>query len=86
MVPQSMGDAPATADSLPVTGLTEASAEAVESTHPGLLSLQRLQGDGPIRHNEDHDWWIVRLQGKVKTGEATTNQSLDVVIVGQAAE
>jgi len=66
--------------------LTEASAEAVESTHPGLLSLQRLKGDGPIRNDEQHDWWIVRLQGKVKMGDVLKNQSLDVVVVGQAAE
>jgi len=66
--------------------LTEASAEAVESTHPGLLSLQRLKGDAPIRNDEQHDWWIVRLQGKVKMGEVLKSQLLDVVIVGQAAE
>ena len=66
--------------------LVDASAEAVESTHPGLLSLQRLQGAGPIRNDEQHDWWIVRLQGKAKMGEVLKNQSLDVVIVGQAAE
>jgi hypothetical protein len=66
--------------------LTEASAEAVESTHPGLLALQRLKGDGPIRNNEEHDWWIVRLQGKAKMGTVSKKQPLDLVIVGQAAE
>ena len=66
--------------------LVDASAEAVESTHPGMLSLQRLQGKGPIRNNELHDWWIVRLQGKTKMGGVIKNQSIDVVIVGQAAE
>ena len=66
--------------------LTEASAEAVESTHPGLLALQRLKGDGPIRNNEEHDWWIVRLQGQAKMGAVSKKQPLDLVIVGQAAE
>ena len=66
--------------------LTEASSEAVESTHPGLLSLQRLKGDAPIRNEEQHDWWIVRLQGNVKMGDVLKKQALDVVIVGQAAE
>ena len=66
--------------------LTEASSEAVESTHPGLLSLQRLKGDAPIRNDEQHDWWIVRLKGKVKMGDVLKDQPLDVVIVGQAAE
>ena len=58
----------------------------MESTHPGLLSLQRLKGDAPIRNDEQHDWWIVRLQGKVKMGDVLKDQPLDVVVVGQAAE
>ena len=34
--------------------LAELSAEAVDSTHPAMLSLQRIRGDAPIRNDAEH--------------------------------
>jgi hypothetical protein len=57
--------------------------------HPAILSLQRLQesGDSPsIRHDSDHDWTIVRFNGKLKQGGTTKDQPVELVVVGHAAE
>lgn len=66
------------------------SAEAAGSKHPLLLSLQRLEGaaDSPlsIRHREEQDWWIVRVDGESKQGDKVTKQPLELVVVGHASE
>jgi hypothetical protein len=67
--------------------LVERSAEAAQSTHPALLSLQRVQGDAkaPAMHeNELNDWWILRFQGKAKAGEKASDLTGDLVIDGEA--
>ena len=70
--------------------LTKSSASAAGTNHPALMSLQRGQGDGAklpsIRNNEEHDWWIVRLQSKAKAGATAKDLKLDLVVAGQAAE
>jgi hypothetical protein len=66
------------------------SAEAAGSAHPAMLCLQRVRdpkADAPsIRHNEEHDWWIVRGQGTTAAGEKKTPLPFELVIVGVAAE
>lgn len=63
--------------------LTKHSSQAAGSNHPALLSvLKATEGGEGIRHDEEHDWWIVRLPVKLKGKEL----AMDVVIVGHAAE
>lgn len=69
--------------------LARVSAEAAGTTHPALLQMQRIKGEGKgsaIRHNEDHDWWIVRLTGKSNTGKKTADLPIELVVVGAATE
>ena len=69
--------------------LAKASAEAAQTAHPALLSLQKVVGDGKapsIRHNEDHDWWLTRLSGKAVAGDKDAQLVFDLVVVGTAAE
>ena len=74
------------ADVLDYSELAKQSAEAAGSGHPALLSMQRIAEDAKplsMRHNEDHDWWIVGLEGKTKDGKSLL---VEFVIYGVAAE
>jgi hypothetical protein len=64
--------------------LAELSAKAAGTTHPCLLSLQRPEGEEAIRHQEQRDWWIVRLTGKAVKDDQSQPLPLDLVVVGQA--
>ncbi len=64
--------------------LTKLSAQAAGTTHPCLLSLQRVAGEDPVRHNEDRDWWLVRLKGKLTKGDESQPLELDLVVEGVA--
>ena len=68
--------------------LMTASAEAAESNHPAMLCLQKPSDAKKlsIRHDEDHDWWIVSFQGKLQAGDKTTGQAMDLVVAGQSHE
>ncbi len=66
--------------------LTEHSAEAAGSSHPALLSMQQVPKDAKsltMRHNEEHDWWVIGLDTKDKSGKTLR---LEFVIYGVAAE
>lgn len=67
--------------------LTAQSAEAAGSSHPALFSLQRLAEEKAarpsMRHNEEHDWWIVGFQGTTAGGQPL---AAELVIAGVAAE
>ena len=70
--------------------LAEASKETAGSNHPAILSLQRLP-ETPgvplqVRHDEEHDWQIVRFIGKTNFGGKTADQAVELVVVGVAAE
>ncbi len=74
------------ADVLDYGKLAKQSAEAAGSSHPALLSMQRVADDAKplsMRHNEDHDWWIVALEGKTEGGKALL---VEFVVSGVAAE
>lgn len=74
------------ADVLDYSALAERSAEAAGSSHPALLSMQRVdEGAKPLtmRHNEDHDWWIVGVEGKTHAGKGLL---VEFVVYGVAAE
>lgn len=64
--------------------MTEASIEAAGTAHPALLSLQAVveSSDG-MRHDENHDWWIVSLKGSSKGGAALPMQ---LVVMGVGEE
>jgi hypothetical protein len=74
------------ADVLDYGALAKQSAEAAGSSHPALLSMQRVdEGAKPLsmRHNEEHDWWIVGLEGKTKSAKSLL---VEFVVSGVAAE
>jgi hypothetical protein len=52
-----------------------------------MLKVDDDEGELPsIRHDEDHDWWIVRDRLQVGSGEAAKPQVLDFVLVGIVEE
>lgn len=73
------------ADVLDYRALAERSAEAAGSSHPALLSMQRVGEAKPpsLRHDEEHDWWIAGLAGKTTAGKAVR---VEFVVYGVAAE
>jgi hypothetical protein len=73
-----------------VEELMKLGAQAAEATHPAMLCLQRA-GDKAdklpgLRHDEDHDWWILQFQGKAKAGDKLSDLPVALVVVGVAAE
>lgn len=64
--------------------LVKRSSAAAESSHPCLLSMQRLSAKKfpSIRHTDETDWWILALQGTV--GKKAL--PIEFVISGVAAE
>jgi hypothetical protein len=69
--------------------LAKASADAAGSSHPALLSMQRVEGSDAslgIRHNDEHDWWIVRFSGTTKGGGQGKPLAVELIVVGKAAE
>ncbi|MEQ8788352.1 MAG: hypothetical protein RIC55_18730 [Pirellulaceae bacterium] len=69
--------------------LVQHSAEAAQSTHPALLSMQRVQGDAKpptMYENEMNDWWILRFSGKSKAGDKSSDVTVDLVIDGESTE
>jgi len=78
------------AKEMDLKALVAHSAEAAGSGHPAMLCMQRVEGksgDKPsIRHNEEHDWWIVRLQGTQKVGDKPQQLPVDLLVVGISSE
>lgn len=78
------------AGSVEADQLIEKSAEAAESTHPAMLCLQRVSDKDAkapaIRHNEEHDWWVLRGEGTTAAGEKKSAMPFELVVVGVAAE
>ena len=69
--------------------MNEQSAEVAQSSHPAILSLQKVSGDSKapsIRENTEHEWWIVRLNTNAKVGDEVKPLPLDLVVVGYASE
>ncbi len=70
--------------------LAKLSSTAAGSAHPALLSLQKpsdaKRGDAGIHHVEEHDWWIVHLNGAAKDGTKPRELALDLLLVGKAPE
>ena len=71
--------------------LTKQSAESAGSSHPLLLSLQRVATEATefpaIRHNEERDWWILAMQAPTKAGGAEGKPLVcELVVAGIATE
>lgn len=69
--------------------LVAQSADAAGSNHPAVLCLQSAAADGEVpglRVDEDHEWTILQLRGKAKSGDTTSDLRVDIVVVGVAAE
>lgn len=71
--------------------LTKQSAEAAGSSHPALLSMQRINMESSeypaIRHDEEREWWVVGVQAQAKAGnEAAKPLPIEFVVVGVSAE
>ena len=70
--------------------LTTSSKETTGSNHPAILSLQRLPEAAAdplsMRHDEEKDWQIVRFVGKTVLNKETSDQVVEMVVVGVAAE
>lgn len=67
--------------------LTKRSSEAAGSAHPALLCLLKPASDGAapgIRHDEEHDWWVVSFQSQLEKDK--TPLAVEMVVVGKAAE
>ncbi len=68
--------------------LFAASAESIGTTHPSMMSLQRADraAEGPLRHDAEKDWWILRGVGNRISGTKSEPMSLDIVVAGHAPE
>lgn len=78
------------ADIKDLEALQELSAQAVESSHPGILCLRQVAGDAKaslsIRHDEGADWWILRFPWKAKTSSAVQEKEAELVVFGHVKE
>lgn len=67
--------------------LTKQSAEAAGTAHPALLALKKPAAEPTeapaIRHDEEHDWWLVALQAPIGGSKTLP---VELVVVGKAAE
>ena len=70
--------------------LVERSFDASETAHPAMLALLKLDEKAEsypgISHNEERDWWIVRLEAATKAGEQAGKLPLDIVVAGYVEE
>jgi len=73
-----------TVDKIDPKQLAQLSTKASGTSHPSLLSLQKVEGDMAVRNVADKDWWIVRLNGNATSNGESRPLPLDLVVVGQA--
>lgn len=69
--------------------MNKASAAVAGSNHPVMLCLQKVQGTDAapsLRHDERHDWWILRVRSGLKDGDKSKPLDVELVVVGKAAE
>jgi hypothetical protein len=77
-------------EAMDVRKLYMASAEAAQSSHPGLLLMQQVPADAdaskPTSWENDNEWALIRIAGTASAGEKSTPQAIDLVVVGHADE
>jgi hypothetical protein len=72
-----------------VMALFKQSAAVTGATHPAILAMLAVPEDGQspaVRHLEDRELWSLRLSGKAKAGDKTSDLPIEFVIVGHAPE
>jgi hypothetical protein len=78
------------ADDLDVKTLMSASADAAGSNHPGMLCLQRVQGEPAaapaLREVPNNEWWILQITGAANAGGKSQPLPIAMVVVGHASE
>ena len=84
-------DADQSTDLMDPEELNIASADAAQSTHPAMLSLQPVaEASGAklpsIRHDEERDWWILRFGGKTDANGEQQELVVSIVAEGHAPE
>jgi hypothetical protein len=83
-------DADQSAAPMETESLNIASAEAAESSHPAMLSLQPAQDAGAelptVRHDEARDLWILRFAGKSEGEDGQKEMVVEAVVIGHAQE
>lgn len=66
------------------------SASAAESTHPAMMGLKaapkEATGLPKIERDEDHDWSILQVPGKGRTGDKAADLPLAVIVAGKAEQ
>lgn len=67
--------------------LHEKSAKSAGSTHPAILPL--LPTDKPfkeasVEHDEENDFWILRVNGQTKKDQKTVQVPIRVVVIGES--
>lgn len=85
---------PVTADTtakvLDKEALFKLSKEVAQTPHPAMLSLLPAKGEADampaMEHDETRELWSVRVAGKAAAGGKTTDQMIQLVVVGKAAE
>jgi hypothetical protein len=70
--------------------LTKQSSAAAGSSHPGIFCLQVVPRETStfpsIRHEAQHDWWIVALRAEAKANGKSAALPIGLLVVGKAAE
>jgi hypothetical protein len=79
-----------TAKRLDKDALFKLSQEAAETTHPAMLSLLPAKGEAgsmpAMEHDEARELWSVRVAGKAAAAGKASEQMIQLVVVGKAAE
>lgn len=83
-------DADADPKVMAMENLIQLSAAAAESTHPAMMGLKAAPKDSAglpkIERDEDHDWSILQVPGKGRTGDKSVDLPLGVIVAGKAEQ
>lgn len=69
--------------------LFKLSAKAAGTKHPAMFSLVKPQpsGDAPaVRHDDEHDWWILRFAADPKADASRLGSVIELVVAGKTTE
>ena len=84
LLPASEDKAVAPADEMTMNQL---SPKVTGTTHPAMMALKRsgpTEGKSTMHHDEERDYWSVRLQGTAKAGGKSQPLPIEIVVAGQA--
>lgn len=73
---------------LEIEDLIEKSSGSIDSSHPCILALKSPRGKAQpsMHHEEEHDWWMLQVNGRTASGSNTKELSLCIVVAGFAEE